>query len=74
MQWAKYSLKKLSAFLRWSDLFSTTQFLRFRGDSDYGTVTGGFTSIAVLVVFSILFANLGVQTANRQLINSSVSQ
>jgi hypothetical protein len=62
------------AFLRWGDMFTTSQFLRYRGDNDYGTATGGFTSIAVLIVFVILFANLGLQTARRELIKSSVSQ
>lgn len=67
-------LKKVMALLRWGDMFTTTQFLRYRGDSDYSTATGGFISIAVLMVFFILFANLGLQTARRELINSSFSQ
>ncbi len=67
-------LKGLLRLLRWGDMFTTSQFLRYRGDSDYGTATGGFTSIAVLIVFVILFANLGLQTARREIINSSVSQ
>jgi hypothetical protein len=74
MPQARSIIKKVAALLRWGDMFSTSQFLRYRGDSDYGTVTGGFVSVAVIIVFAILFANLGIQTANRQLINSSVSQ
>jgi hypothetical protein len=73
MQKLRFILKKVASFLRWGDLFSTSQFLLYKGDNDYNTVTGGFISIAVIIVFAALFTNIGLQTANRQIINASTS-
>lgn len=73
MQRMQGILKKTASFLKWGDLFATSQFLRYRGETDYGTVTGGFVSVAVLIVFAILFANVAIETANRKIITSSVS-
>lgn len=64
---------KIRSLLKSGDLFTTSQLLRYRKESDYGTATGGFISIAVFIVFAALFWNLGIQTANMELINSSVS-
>ncbi len=69
-------LKLYSCFttlLRKFDLFPTTQFLRYKSEAEYKTATGGFVSMAVIVIFVILFYSLGTQTVNRQIINGSVT-
>lgn len=66
-------LAKIKGLLKSGDLFTTSQLLRYRKESDYGTATGGFVSVAVFIVFAALFWNLGIQTANMELINSSMS-
>ena len=37
------------------DVFSTTEFLRYKGDPEYRTVTGGVTSLVIIVLFLTLF-------------------
>jgi hypothetical protein len=65
---------KLKKFLANGDLFSTSQFLRYKKESEFGTATGGFISIAVIIVFAALFWSQGIKTVHRELINASVSQ
>ena len=55
-------LKKL---LQTLDLFPNSNFLRYNGDDKYTTVTGGVLSIGIIVIFVILFASMGLQTANK---------
>lgn len=64
---------KIKELLKSGDLFTTSQLLRYRKETDYGTATGGFISIAVFIVFAALFWSLAIQTANMELINSSMS-
>ena len=63
----------LHSFFKSFDLFPTTQFIRYNGESEYTTVTGGIVSTVVLAIFVILFASMGIRTINRQIITSSVS-
>lgn len=65
--------KTMQKILRVFDLFPTQQYLRYREEPDYKTATGGAVSIAILVIFIILFYNLGMQTVNQQIINGSVN-
>lgn len=51
------------------DLFSTSQFLRYRKDDAYQTVSGGLTSLLVIAIFCVLFANTALDTINRSIIN-----
>lgn len=65
------SLKaSLGKALRSVDLFPTSNFIRYSGDSDYTTSTGGLTSVVVIVIFIILFASMGLKTVNKQIITS----
>lgn len=66
-------LAKIKGLLKSRDLFTTSQLLRYKKEADYGTVTGGFVSIAVFIIFAAVFWNLAIQTANMELINSSMS-
>lgn len=58
------ALKKL-------DFFPAQQFLRFQGEPDYTTATGGFCSVVIIVIFFILFINTGLNVINK--INVTVS-
>ena len=65
--------RRLQDLIRKFDFFSATQFLRYRGEPEYATATGGMTSILILVVFVILFASMGLETARKNIITSSMS-
>lgn len=47
------------------DLFPNNKLLRYNGESEYTTTTGGVISAIVLVIFIILFASMGVKTLKR---------
>ena len=65
------SLKScLNSTLKKMDLFQTSSLLRYNGEAEYSTVTGGLVSIIVIVIFIILFASMGLQTAQKKIINS----
>jgi hypothetical protein len=66
-------LRCLARSLRAIDLFPTSTFLRYKGETDYTTATGGCLSITVIIVFVILFASMGIKTVKRQIINTSSS-
>lgn len=51
------------------DLFSVTQFLRYKQDESFKTVSGGVTSLIILIIFIVLFGNKAIQTINRSIIN-----
>ena len=53
------------------DLFPNSQLLRYNGDPEYKTTTGGIISAAVLVIFAILFASMGLRTVAKDIIESS---
>ena len=61
----------LQNYLRKFDLFPASQFLRYRGDPEYTTATGGIISLGVITIFIILFAAMGIQTAKREIIEAS---
>ena len=63
----------ISTGLKSFDLLSTSQFLRYKGQSEFTTATGGFVSLILMVITTILLYNMGILTINRQLINSSIS-
>ena len=46
--------------------------MRYNGDSDYTTATGGFISIVVIIVFAVMFASMALKTMDRKIISSSV--
>ena len=51
--------------LRQIDFFPAQQFLRYRGEPEYKTATGGFCSIVIIVIFFILFVNTGLNVINK---------
>jgi hypothetical protein len=56
---------KAQTLMRFFDLFSYSTFLRYKGESEFKTATGGFFSLIVLIIFAILFTNLGIKTIQR---------
>lgn len=64
-------LKCLNKILKTIDLFPTSIFLRYKGETDYTTATGGFLSITVIIVFIILFASMGIKTLKKEIISTS---
>lgn len=51
----------LSAF----DLFPAQQFLRYKGDPEYKTATGGFCSLVIVAIFVAVFINSGLNVLNK---------
>ena len=54
--------ESLAEGIKLFDLFSSTQFLRYKQDEDYKTISGGLTSILVVAIFSALFAGNAIAT------------
>lgn len=52
-------------FFRSVDLFPNSKLLRYKGESEYTTVTGGIISSMVIIMFIVLFASMGLKTLNR---------
>ena len=61
-----------SRFFRMFDFFQSSKFLRYNGDAEYKSTTGGFTSVAVVIIFVILFSSMGLRTIKKEIISSSV--
>ena len=55
----------LNSFFRKVDLFPSTSLLRYNGDKEYTTATGGIISIVIITIFIILFFNMGVKTVKK---------
>jgi hypothetical protein len=47
--------------------------MRYNGEGDYTTITGGFSSLIIIIIFIALFASQGVLTVNQSIINSASS-
>ena len=55
----------LKEMIKTCDLFSVSQFLRYKQDDSYMTVSGGIVSIVVVAVFIIFFASNAIDTINK---------
>lgn len=55
----------ISNLLKKPDLFCQTAFVRYNGEADYSTATGGFVSLAVIIIFVTLFFSMGLKTVKR---------
>ena len=64
-------LSTISKAFRAIDLFPTSRLLRYNGESEYTTTTGGVVSAGAIMVFIILFSSMGLKTANKEIITSS---
>jgi hypothetical protein len=61
--------RRIQSILRKCDLFAVSQFIRYKGEPDYSTATGGFCSVAILTIFAVLFTSMAVKTVDREIIN-----
>ena len=57
--------RSCAELIKFFDLFSLSQFLRYKEDEDFKTVSGGIISILVVIIFSILFAGNAISTVNK---------
>lgn len=61
--------KAIHSLLKMCDLFAVSQFVKYKGESEYQTATGGFCSIAILTIFAVLFTSLALKTIDREIIS-----
>jgi hypothetical protein len=54
------------------DCFSTRSFIRYQGEEEYRTATGGVCSLLIVVAFCLQFLTVGSQTLERSIIKSAV--
>ena len=66
-------IKCFGKMIRELDLFPNPQLLRYNGDPDYKTTMGGLISISVIAILVVLFFNMAIKTATKQIITSKVS-
>ncbi len=50
-----------SKFFRKIDLFPTNNFIRYNAENEYSTTLGGIVSLAVIIIFIVLFASMGIR-------------
>ena len=55
LYWTNKAFRKL-------DLFPTTNFIRYNAEDYYSTTTGGIASLAIIIIFTVLFASKGLRT------------
>jgi hypothetical protein len=65
------AIKILHSTLTKIDLFPAQQFLRYKGEAEYKTATGGFCSILVIAIFFALFINSGLDVINKVNVTTS---
>ena len=65
-------MKQTAKFLKSFDFFSTNEFWRYKGHSDFKTLSGGVVSILIMIVMAIMFANIVIKTINKQIITYSM--
>lgn len=62
----------LYIFFKKADLFQNNQLLRYNGNSEYTTVTGGIISTVLIIIYVVLFSSMGLKTLKREIITSYV--
>ena len=67
-------MKGLFELIREMDVFAHNQFLRYRREDNYRTLTGGLASIFIIAFFIGIFMSLLISTFNHSVINSNVTR
>ena len=57
----------------YSDMFYSTEMLRFNNNTQYKTVTGGLITIAIIVLVTVGFASMISNTLNKSAITFSMN-
>lgn len=52
----------LKEFILELDLFTHNQFLRYKSEPGYRTLTGGILTIVLIILFAGIFASLAIDT------------
>ena len=63
----------ISRGLRFLDLFPSSKLVRYNGETEYTSTTGGLVSAVVITIFIVLFASMGLKTVKKEIIQSSVA-
>ena len=57
--------------LRMFDFFQSSKLLRYNGDAEYKSTSGGIVSMTVVIIFIILFSSMGMKTLRKEIITAS---
>ena len=57
--------------IRMFDFFQSSKLLRYNGDAEYKSTTGGCTTVAVVAILIALFYSMGLRTIRKEIIFSS---
>ena len=66
------TLKQCSKLFRMFDFFQSSKFLRYNGDAEYKSTSGGIITVLIIGVFIALFFSMGIRTIRKEIISSSI--
>jgi hypothetical protein len=66
-------LDKVKSLVRKADLFYSTELLRFDGEGEFSTLTGGILSLAIVATIFAGFASMILDTLNRTTISTQLT-
>ena len=66
-----FIFKILKEIINKLDLFSSIQLLRFEGNAETKTFTGGIVSLGLIIYLASTFSSMIIQTFNKILIQST---
>ncbi len=66
-------LKGIKRLIYQTDMFCSSQLLRYNSETQYKTMTGGLLSLAIIIVIIVGFANMISDTLQRTSITSSLT-
>lgn len=66
------AIRTIHSAFRAIDLFPASQFLRYKGEPEYKTATGGFCSLVIIIIFIVLFINTGLAVLSKATVTVSV--
>lgn len=66
-------LQNIRSFISKFDCFASTQFLRYKGEPQYSTATGGIISIIIIIIFIVLFINAAINVINKATVTATTN-
>lgn len=66
-------LLKLKSLVKKADMFYSTELLRFDGEGEFSTLTGGILSLAIVATILAGFASMILDTLNRTTISTQLT-
>lgn len=58
-------MNKIIEFLKMMDLFTNSQYLLYKGDPTYKTATGGFATLSMITIMTLIFFNQGLSVLKK---------